>query len=377
MKFCSELQCTLRIAALSLGSLLLGSGPVLGATGDTLYGTAISVGDAASANVNSIVFDGRNIWVGVEDSSGGWVKKLGASGAIISSTQVGIAPLQMVYDGARIWVTDYASSDITILGADGGVVKTIQLAPSANPEGILFDGKYIWVANNGVGANSVSKYDSTTMTLIREYIVGLDPDGLAFDGTYIWVTNSYGNNVVKLNRDTGEILRTYPTGVFPLSVVFDGTNMWIAIGADADFGPPINVTGSVMKLRANGGINLGTFPVGSVVRGLAYDGTSIWICNSHDNTFTRLRATDGARLGTYPAGGAPRSMAFDGKHMWIANSGDNTVSVITSSPDDPSFLPLVPIQTAADVDASTTLRSTSKVNAAALGAIASMLLGDN
>ena len=389
---------------LSLGTLLLGSGPSTGAVPAhraasvqaaapaTLYLYSAQVGNA-SANVNAVIFDGHNVWVAVEEDGGGRVKKLGSSGVVRSSTNVGIAPLEMAYDGARVWVTDYTSSDVTVVSADGAVVKSFALPAHANPEGIVFDGTYIWVANNGVGStlsNTVSKYDPGTLTLVANYPVGLNPDGLAFDGTYLWVTNSNSNNVVKLDRRSGAILRTYPTGDFPLSIIFDGKNLWIANGADADDGS--FVTGSVTRLRAYGGINLGTFPLGSTVRGLAYDGSAIWACSSVDNTFTRLNAANGARLGTYRAGTRPRSLAFDGERMWIANSGDNTVSVVSLSPEPivntqyvrggrtnyQAIQPrtLAPTQTAVDA-AFSGLTVTSPATPAAIDAIVGTLLSDN
>ena len=379
------LHRTWRLVGLSLASLLLGSQSHAGTAG-TLYSYSVSVGDA-TATANAVIFDGLHIWVAVEDQSGGWIKKLTLTGAVLSSTSVGIGPLQMAYDGARIWVSDYASSDITIVAQDGAVAKTIALPPKAAPEGILFDGKYMWVANNGVGANTVSKYNPGTMTLISHYTVGDDPDGLAFDGTYLWVTNSNSNNVMKLDWETGTILRTYPTGRFPLSIIFDGTYMWISNGLDADVGG--FRTGSVTKVRAYGGITLGTIPVGGAVRGLAYDGTSIWVCNSMDDTFTRLRVSDGLRLGTYRTGAAPRSMAFDGVRVWIANSGANTITVVT--PDSRPIVrrggvrgsfteivptPLAPMQTPVDSAFSGFVHK-SPVTPAALANIESTLLNDN
>jgi hypothetical protein len=357
----------------------------------TLYLYSAQVGDA-SANVNAVMFDGRNIWVAVEEDGGGRVKKLSSTGAVMSSTNVGIAPLGMAYDGARVWVTDYTSSDVTVVSADGVVLKTFTLPANANPEGILFDGTYVWVANNGVGStlsNTVSKYDAATLTLVANYPVGLAPADLAFDGTYVWLTNSYSDNVVKLDRRTGAILSTYPTGDFPTSMVFDGKNIWVANGADADEGPFI--TGSVTKLRAYGGINLGTFPLGNTVRGLAYDGSAIWACNSMNNTFTRLSATNGARLGTYPAGARPRSLAYDGKRMWIANSGDNTVSVVSDSPEPvvssqfapggkTNYWPIQPLAlppTPSAVDAAFNDPPTVPTPAGAIAAIVGTLLSDN
>jgi len=294
----------------------------------TLYAYTLSIGDSLTT-ANAVMFDGQSMWVATERLGIGSLEKITASGQVLSVTTVGTAPVEMTYDGANVWVTNYDSSTLSIVDSQGELINTIVLEPTAHPEGILYDGKYIWIANNGAGENSVSKFDAASMASIANYPVGLLPDGLAFDGTYIWVTNSYSDNVMKLDRESGAILRTYATGIYPLSILFDGKAMWIGNGDVAQPGSPPLSTASLTKLRANGGVFLGTFAAGNKVRGLASDGTSIWTCNGFDNTFTRIRISDGAQLGTYPAGKSPRDIAFDGVRMWISDSGDNTLTVVS------------------------------------------------
>jgi len=305
----------------------LGNGAALAATENFNVFTLV-VGDSPASSANGVFFDGQFIWVAIQNPDGGVLEKLSTSGYLLSTTHVGNAPVEMAYDGQDIWVSNYTSSFLSVVDENGILINTISL-PAENPEGLLFDGKYIWTANNGLNANSVSKIDVVTKTIKNTYIVGLDPDGVAFDGTYIWVTNSNNNDVWKLDRDTGEQLASYPTGIFPLSIIFDGRNMWIGNGTSVNVGAPVPGVGSLSKIRAADGANLGTFAVGNHVRGLVYDGTSIWTCNSNDNTVSRLRAADVALLGTYSTGIAPRGIAFDGTNIWIANSGENTLTVIS------------------------------------------------
>ena len=160
-----------------------------------------------------------------------------------------------------------------------------------------------------------------------EFQVGRSPDGVAFDGSYIWVTNSYSNTVWKLDPDTGKELAGYATGIFPLSIIYDGTNMWIGNGTVVT-GLAVPDHGSVTKIRAADGANLGTFSLGTHVRGMVYDGTSIWACNANDNTISQVRASNVALLGTYSTGKSPRAVAYDGAKIWVANAGENTVTVI-------------------------------------------------
>jgi len=299
----------------------------------------LPVGNSAASTVNGVKFDGQFIWAAVQNPNGGVLLKISTSGRVLSTTVVGQSPDEMVYDGANIWVTDFTSSDVTIVASNGQLVKTIPLAPStnpagpANPEGIVFDGKSVWVADDGPYANTVSKFDAQSQTLIATYPVGLTPDALAFDGTYIWVANSYNNNVWLINPDTGEFVNGFATGLFPTDLVFDGADMWVSNGVFPTLG-----TGSVTKIRAADGTTLGTYTVGNQVRGLAYDGTSIWVCNAGSNTVSRLRASNVALMGTFATGKGPRAAAFDGTKMWIANSGENTLTIIV--PPSPVGAPL-------------------------------------
>jgi len=331
-------------AVLAVGGITQSQASVLDA-GPTLYSYTLSIGDSLTT-ANAVLFDGHSTWVATERLGVGSLAKITASGQILSVTQVGTAPIEMTYDGANVWVTNYDSSSLSVVDSRGELIKTIYLQPAAHPEGILYDGKYIWIANNGAGVNSVTKFDAASMALIANYPVGLLPDGLAFDGTYIWVTNSYSDTVMKLDRESGAIVRTYPTGIYPLSILFDGKDMWIGNGDVAEPGLPPLSTASLTKLRANGGVLLGTFAAGNKVRGLASDGTSIWTCNGSDNTFTRIRISDGAQLGTYPTGSSPRGIAFDGVRMWISNSGANTLTVVSPRSDPIVVTPPVAVDPA-------------------------------
>ena len=138
---------SLSAALVVLSSLALG-GKLAGAETTTAKVSTLTIGDSTSSVVNCVFFDGQYIWAAVQNPDGGVLQKMTQSGAILFTTGVGSAPLEMASDGANIWVTDYTSSDVKVVAKTGAVIKTISL-PSANPEGIVFDGKYMWVANNG------------------------------------------------------------------------------------------------------------------------------------------------------------------------------------------------------------------------------------
>lgn len=318
------------IVAILTGLVFVAAGAIGGkaaaAANATMTVYTVTVGDSSSSVVNGVIFDGKYIWAAIQNPDGGVVQKLSASGTVISTTGVGSAPLEMAFDRkSNIWVTNYTSSSISVVGEGGNLVTTISV-PGTNPEGIVFDGEYMWVANNGNNSDSVSKFDAANMALVGTYSVGHSPDGVAFDGNNIWVTNSESNNVWVLNRN-GRQIAAYGTGVFPLSLISDGHNMWIGNGTGVNVGPQVAGTGSLTKISIANGQSMGTFSIGHHVRGLAYDGDSIWACNGNDNTVSRVRASNVALLGTFATGLAPRAAAFDGVKIWVANSGAPTLTV--------------------------------------------------
>jgi hypothetical protein len=83
----------------------------------------------------------------------------------------------------------------------------IQFSVGSGPQGIAFDGAYIWVANSGMGtvtsvANSgmggaVTRLRASDGTNWGTFTVGNQPRGIAFDGANIWVTNNVNNSVSK------------------------------------------------------------------------------------------------------------------------------------------------------------------------------------
>jgi DNA-binding beta-propeller fold protein YncE len=51
--------------------------------------------------------------------------------------------------------------------------------------------------------------------------------GIVFDGTFIWVVNNGDSTVVKMTAE-GAIVTTYATGKGPFAVAFDGSKIWVS-----------------------------------------------------------------------------------------------------------------------------------------------------
>jgi DNA-binding beta-propeller fold protein YncE len=74
------------------------------------------------------------------------VYKVNASaGSVVGTYAAGSTPYGAAFDGAHIWVANFAGSTITKLGLNGGVLGTF--GAGSGPEDVAFDGTYMWVVN--------------------------------------------------------------------------------------------------------------------------------------------------------------------------------------------------------------------------------------
>jgi YVTN family beta-propeller protein len=348
-------------AGLTVGALGLSTRGLAFSPAPTLYEVlcrpstpTVNVGDPANwppatTTADAVLFAAGSIWAAVQevnDAIGraqGVVQQLDLEGSVLTTTLVGQAPIKMAYANGNIWVTNYSTSTVSVVSTQPGApqVATITLR-GPNPEGIMFDGAYIWIAINGVAnsgypnANSVCRISVDPPFTQNYYPVGNNPDGCAFDGSYVWVTSCYSNDVWVLDRTTGEQVAAIQTGPYPLEIVYDGANMWVGNGSNIGTatGACTNTLGigQVSKIQASTGRVLGSFSVpgqtneDAGIRGMLYQENSIWTCNGCLNTVTRFDASSGAVLATYPTGANPRAITFDGVNMWVANSGTNTLT---------------------------------------------------
>jgi outer membrane protein assembly factor BamB len=141
------------------------------------------------------------------------------------------------------------------------------------------------------------------------FAVGTGPEGVVFDGANIWVANHNSNNITKLQANDGTVLGTFDAGNGPQVAAFDGSSIWVA-----DY-----LGNNVTKLRASDGAQVGAFDVGSGPQGVAFDGANVWVTNTGSNSVSKLRAADGRLLGTFAVGLDPNFVAFDGAGIWVTN----------------------------------------------------------
>jgi hypothetical protein len=293
------------------------------------------------SNPYGVGFDGTSIWV-TNFGSNSVTRMRASDGACVvngivqpnlsaCTFNVESEPIAVAFDGAYVWVANYASASVTQLRARDGACNGVVNPPTAtacsipvatNPRFLVSDGANIWVAIQG--GTSVYKIQASTGIVLGRFGVGSMPSGLAFDGTNIWVANYLSNAVTQLRANDGSVVGTFSVPS-PHGLAFDGSNIWVTNDV---------ANGTVTKLRAYDGacVSPCTFNVGSNPIGAAFDGNNIWVTNYSSSTVSELRASNGALVGTFNVVANPAGITVDGTNVWVANTGSSQVTEFVPPP---------------------------------------------
>ncbi len=187
-----------------------------------------------------------------------------------------------------------------------------------NPQGLVFDGQSIWVAN--INDGTVQAVDSQTGLAAAPIAVGGAPIALAFDGQLIWVVN-FAGMVQTIDPKTNQVVgEPIPVGQEPRALAFDGRQMWIANAADG------TVQAIEVSTRSLSGDPI---EVGSQPAALAFGWTRVWVANFGDDTVQAVDPVTHRAVGDpITVGAGPSALAFAGSQLWVVNSTANGVQAI-------------------------------------------------
>jgi hypothetical protein len=177
-----------------------------------------------------ITTDGFYIWIAFAQA----IQRVNpATGDVTTFVTPNFGYGNLIYARNHIWLTDQASDKLFELNLDGTTEQTITVGHG--PIDLVFDGTNIWVSNPP--DNPVSVVRASTGTVLATLTGnGLNvPGGAAFDGQRILITNFLGDSV-SLWKATDLTALGYfsaPSGSGPVGACSDGINFWIAL-ADAN-----------------------------------------------------------------------------------------------------------------------------------------------
>jgi DNA-binding beta-propeller fold protein YncE len=150
--------------------------------------------------------------------------------------KVGKYPYGVATDGRTAWVSnEYDGTISTIDLAGGTVTRTTDVGGrNAHPEGVLLDGKdlYVTVTNRDavVRLSTVTGAVTSTWSVARPAGVGTAPVALAAHRGRLYVADAGEDAVAVLGLRSGRLLGRIPTAAYPTGVAVsnDGQLVWTA-----------------------------------------------------------------------------------------------------------------------------------------------------
>ncbi len=263
-------------------------------------------------------YDGLDVWVA--SGSGTVARVRGSDGKRLETWTGATSAVGVLSSMGRIFVTGETSPgrlyEIDPSQAAGGVT-TVASNLGVNPLEVAYDGGRIWTANVGSpGSVSIVSGNLATPTVTTVTTGFSGPNGILYDGAHIWVTDTGAGTLLKLDSSAA-ILQTVTVGSAPVYPVFDGANIWV----------PNFTSSSVSVVRASTGAVLATL-TGNGLSGpktAAFDGQRILVTNLVGASVSLWKAADLSTIGSFDTGAAsdPYGACSDGINFWItlSNSG--------------------------------------------------------
>lgn len=179
---------------------------------------------AVTGSLRGLAFDGTHVW-GAATESDKVYRVTVATGAVDTITVTG-GPIQLAYDGRdSVWVTRYYADKVTRIDLNAPF-GTFDVSTTGNPQGIAFDGRFLWVALEASGSIARIDPNASPNPAVSFIDLGLNGAwGVAFDGDHLWVSETAGRVT---SIASGTVDHREPLAGGARGIAFDGTNMWVA-----------------------------------------------------------------------------------------------------------------------------------------------------
>jgi sugar lactone lactonase YvrE len=193
-------------------------------------------------------------------------------------------------------------------------------SPGDHPEGLAWDGRYLWCNNHSDG--TLYKLDPADGRVVARFSGGslpATPEGLAWDGEHIWTCDLHTALISKLRETTFVMLTVAQFPVPrdagpPIGLCWDGRSLWLTCWAES--GLLFELDPERLQVRSRK-----VLPVDHV-EDLAWDGRYLWSADWLDGVGFAIDPATGDTLHTYRTPGPnPVGHAWDGTHLWV---GDTT-----------------------------------------------------
>jgi len=144
-------------------------------------------------------------------------------------------PEGMAWDGTYLWVVDDTATEMAyqIDPSTGEVISffTINPAGVGNPdtESITWDGSHLWIADSTgvIGQYTTNGTLVSTITAVLTGVVDYDIEGLTWDGSNLWLAEQNTGQIFKIDN-TGAVISSFSSGLVDLvSINYYGGSLWL------------------------------------------------------------------------------------------------------------------------------------------------------
>jgi len=183
-----------------------------------------------------------------------------------------------------------------------------------------------------------------------------DPEGMTWDGQYLWVVDDTSTEMAyQIDPDTGDIINYFtinPAGVEnpdTESITWDGSNLWIAdsTGIIGQY----TTDGTLLSTISPELLDPDGYEIDYDIEGMTWDGTNLWLADQDTGLIFKID-TDGNAIDSFDTGlGDIVSINFYNGSLWIGDTDtDDIFEIDPTTFDFLSSLDIDAILAASGVD---------------------------
>ncbi len=196
-------------------------------------------------------------------------------------------PQGLTFDGEYLWNADRKTDMIYKIDIKDGSKLDSLPAPGYFVRGLTWDGKLLWC----VDATEELIYAINPKSRITEkifYCPVSRPGDMAWDGKNLWIADDGDNKLRCLSPEDGTIMATIEApSAYPGGLTFDGTYLWVSDRIEDKI---------YMVLPESGDVIITIDAPGKHAWGLAWDGTCLWNVDYQDDRIYKLAVDDGVNF---------------------------------------------------------------------------------
>jgi len=212
------------------------------------------------------------------------------------------------------------ATDVVVLDVRHGAVVDDVPAGGPAPRVLEFDGTYLLTAN--WADDWIRKLDPATGDSMGAIPSPSQwPNGIVWDGTYLWVSDYVERMLMfKVDPATGDTLLSFPIqySSFPAGLAWDGEYLYEGISGGGAEG---------IRKYTTAGAYVGAIgtPRGQAIQGLSYDGLNLWVSVASVDTMYAVDPSDGSVRFCTHVDGLTHDVAVDDEgYIWAVRGGQIT-----------------------------------------------------